>query len=74
MINYSNFESQHKWGTLFDHLMRTRIFTLIMNEVFIQTLAYIGAISLVGTVEAPCMCIESERRRQYEEYLLPLVI
>ena len=35
MINYFKFKSQHNWGNFYDHLMSTRIFTVIMNKMFI---------------------------------------
>ena len=33
--NYSRFNNQHEWKNLYDHLMNIRIFTLIMNKIFI---------------------------------------
>ena len=37
--NHSRCKSQHNWGGgLYDHLMRTRIFTLMMNNTFIEAL------------------------------------
>jgi hypothetical protein len=32
--NHSKFNSQHNWEDLHDHLMSTRIFTLIINKIF----------------------------------------
>ena len=34
--NCFKFNSQHNWGDLYDHLMRARVFTLIMNKIFIR--------------------------------------
>ena len=34
-VNHSKLNNQHNWGNLYDHLMSTRIFTLVMNEIFI---------------------------------------
>ena len=31
----SRFIFHHNWGSLYDHLMSMRIFTLIMNKIFI---------------------------------------
>ena len=33
--NHARLNSQHNWGDLYDHLMSMRIFTLIMNKIFI---------------------------------------
>ena len=34
-VNHSRLNSQHDQGNLYDHLMSTRIFTLIMHMIFI---------------------------------------
>ena len=34
-LNYSRLSSQHVWGNQYGHLMSMRIFTLIMNKIFI---------------------------------------
>ena len=33
--NHSTLKSQHKWGDLHDHVISMRIFTSIMNKIFI---------------------------------------
>ena len=35
MTTISKLNSLHKWGDLYDHLMSTKIFTLILHEIFI---------------------------------------
>ena len=35
--NHFSFNSEHNLGDMFDHLMSTRIFTLIMNKIFIRS-------------------------------------
>ena len=37
--------SQHNWGDLYDHLMNTSIFTLIMNKMFIWAVKITTAVS-----------------------------
>ena len=37
-VIYSRFNSQHNWGDVYDHLTRKRIFTSIMNKIFIRAL------------------------------------
>ena len=32
--NHYRFHSQHDWGLLYDHVISTRIATLLMNKIF----------------------------------------
>ena len=34
--NHSTLNSQNHWGDLYDHLMTTKIFTSIVNKIFIR--------------------------------------
>ena len=38
--NHSRPNSQHKWGSLYDHSMSTRIFNLIMNYIHVSSKNY----------------------------------
>ena len=38
-INHSRLYSQHNWGDLYDYFISTRIFTLIINKIFIRALS-----------------------------------
>ena len=33
VVNHSRVNREHKWGDVYDHLMRKRIFSFIMNKI-----------------------------------------
>jgi hypothetical protein len=43
--NHPSFNGQHDWGDIYDQLMATRMFTLIMDKIFISGLKIVREVT-----------------------------